>query len=323
MHLFSAIRPIYFFWKCTGLITFSYNRNSEIVILKRDKLVASLLLVIMSLMVVINLYLAFQLTMVTYLHAVYVIYVCSITLGPLLNLTTFQYYHCLVIFLIRSLENLDKSLIKLNLSGANCNTTNLQKSILQIFLIYIAVCIATSSLELYFFLKFSFAVGRLFNFVFYYLYYIFNMSASLFIFFFLMELTRRFRLISKWFCRRIVDKDQGLCEGDAYTFFQAHRCLRDVSRNTERLFQSVILGKVLSTSTITLFTVCYYITHWKEIITDGQYSMIISGIWIILHVLEIMGIVYHFSLVRYEVSCILLNLLHCQTKLRVIKYPPT
>lgn len=282
------------FWKYTGLITLTINPNQEI-IPKRSKLVQIVLLLVMTVISVINVYFAFQHGMATSTEILYALYVSSITLGSLLNFATVHSYQNLISTSIQILTTIDNSVTQ----SRFCREVN-RKSILIIFCIYLLVFTATATFESYFFTKFSFSGGRLCNFLLYYLFYIVNVSTSLFIFFFLMELGRRFRAITNWYCSRI--SDQVLLKQATSTFFQTHRSLRDVSKRMNTVFRGVMLGKILSSSSVALFTAFHYSTHWKEIVGAGEYAIVVSGMWSIGHILEIMGIVYYFSVIRHEVS---------------------
>lgn len=284
MCLFDDIKPIYIFWKTTGLIAFTFKQNEEIVIAKQDKKLRSILLAILTSMVVLNIYFAIQQSTMAFSQIFYFLYVCSISMGLLLNYATIQYRNNLIIDSLKMLSIIDQKFRK-----AECSKVS---KFFKIFLLYIIVFIATATLETYFFLKSDFSIARLFNFLFYYFAYVFDMSASLLILFFLKELVKRFRIINK---NIVVEK--------VFETFYIHRYLRDVSKKINTAFEGVMLGKVMTSLSIALFTVFHYSVHWKEIVASGQYAIMVSGTWCIGYILEIMAIVHYFSAIKYEVSC--------------------
>lgn len=293
MELYQAIKPTYTFWKYTGIITFGCKQEKGIGTFKHNTVIPSFILLSVLLFAMVNFYFMSHRFNVNSLEILYCTYFITISLGILVNILVMRYYNRQIISCFAELTAIDEKLKKL---GCSIYYIQIKRDSLKMLLVYSVTFFVIIIVDLHFVSQVQVPLGRSLHIAFYYMFFVINASVSLLIFFFLAELLRRFRVINNWFFN--VRKRHVSESGH---FLKMHRQLRNVMKEVNVVFQGMVLGKVFSTSTTTLYNLFVYFTQWGRINLNQQRGAILSGAWCLGHILEMIGLVHYFCSAKFEV----------------------
>lgn len=295
MDLYKAIKPAYYFWKYTGVIAMTYKTDQGFAVLKSDEYLTLGLFFLLLVFVAAN-FLIFGNSDITSSGVVNAIYLSSITITSIVNFVILYIQSKPIVNAMIKLNLIDVSLAK-GSTDMEIPYSKTRKSIIASLIAYFVVYITLVLLDLYSIFRYYFSISEFCYLLYYYIFGILNMSTTILILFFLKEISRRFRAINTKFGlkpERFVKDVKGL--------LQIHRQLRELGKNVNKIFQGILLGKVVSSSSVNVYVLFNYFAHWNNVVASKGYGAIVSGVWGAGRIFEIVAIVHYFSSVHNEVS---------------------
>lgn len=306
MDLYTTIKPLYYFGKFTGIATYTFDKNCGFEIRTRDKL---LTLAISSAWLIITLY-SFSLTTFEPTSAITLLMIVSNLATSLDTAVSFptMYKNSTVIFKnIYKLSQIDESIGPL--FRRNLCYLEMRKNIIQKLILYIIMLVCILAYSIYVFC-FIIKEGTLHSFLYFtglfVFAYLLNMSKMCLLIFFTDILTRRLQLVNDILSKSYtlfkikngLDKDS---DKAIQSFMKIHRCLCQVSKDVNTIFQMTLLGKVSICSMSVLLCLFVLITGIIGFTKNG--FMGLSMIFVASrYTSEVVGIVYQFWKLRVEVS---------------------
>lgn len=293
MDLYKAIRPAYYFWKYTGVIAMTYITDQGFVVLKSDEYLTLGLFFILLVFVAAN-FLLFDYIDKTSSGVLNAIYLSSFTMTSIINFVILYVHSKSIVNAMIKLNLIDVSLKKENMEIPYSKT---RKSIIASLIIYFVIYITLVLLDLYSILRYHFSISKFCYLLYYYTFGILNMSTTILILFFLKEICRRFRAVNTKFGQK-----PGRFVKEVKCLLQIHRQLRELGKNVNNIFQGILLGKVVSSSSVNVYVLFNYFVYWNTVVASNRYGAIVWGVWGVGRIFEIVAIVHYFSSVHNEVS---------------------
>lgn len=298
MDTYRSIEPLRLFWKYTSVTNFVYSEEKGVLEPKINFRLRIAVITIICLCIATTAIAVFSIHDNSPLGILKEIYFFALTYGLLISLIKTWRNNTKLVICLSEMVNLDNVLIPRN-------KLHTRKFVIVILTVYSIVCMFLFLCEIYGATEFySTSFEGISSIIHYYIFYLFNASTSCLILFFLNELVTRFRIVNFTFMPKTKSQVsirhlRSVCE--------VHRELRHTSRCISKIFQEILLGKVLSTVAIITANVFACFTQWQKIVSNSDLISLIWLMWGIGHYMEIVAIVYYFSAVRSEVSFILLS----------------
>lgn len=308
MDLYSALVPAQLFWKFTGIAPYGLERkikSSKYVIRTSDKLLAYIIMILVVILNISNLSHGLGSDSVSSISEM--LKEISYNAAALLYVLTMYYYKEDV---VKSIENLISANSQIE-SETSVQTRyyKTRKHVIWMILILVVIVIVALLIEVFYEdpgLKFP-----LMYYIYYYVYYTLTVSALTKLFFFLLEIKRKFYIInnhvkSSMFKLKLSrDGKQRVMR----KILNVHRLLRITSKTVNKIFQVVMMAKVTVTSMFVLVVVFKFVSNSKLPVT---YFKEIYTIWCVIHLMEVVVALKLFVDIQREVRVLIIFLIVLQ-----------
>lgn len=297
MDLYTALSPAHFFWKYTGIATFSLKKKpkpARYVVHKFDNVLVCAAMMFVVALNIANVCCGVRFDDVASISDM--IKRSSYNIATLLYVLT-MYYHR---------ENVIRSIERLSLasSGVERETKvhschyKMRKQILKTMAIFMLVVVKSFIIDVFYEGTEGLNCPALY-FMYYYTYYILTVSAWTMLFFFLTEIKRILTVVNNYLKIDIYDNEESEMNAKLIEMEKLHRLLRSTSKTVNNIFQLVILGKVSVTSMFVLVAVFRFISNK---ITPIKYYKELYTTWCLIHLMEVGVAVKLFVDVQTEVT---------------------
>lgn len=291
MDIYKALKPLYYFSKCTGTATFTLEINGEFAVKSRDKV---LTLTISTAWLLFTLY-SLSLSAVeppSVLAAFMDTSNIATALDTSVSFPVMYKNNNLVIISIQQINHVDEAI---NLYFEKCpNNFATRKKIVRHISLYLVVLVAVLLYSSYVFYVLEGTVPSFLYFsVLFVFAYLLNMSKMCFLGFFLDTLTKRFQIVND-----VLIRDP---ENNIRNVIEMHKKLCDISKNVNAAFQVAVLGRISFCCMAVMLALFILITGVIGL-ADAGFIGISAMVMSSRYVSESVGIIYAFWKLRQEVS---------------------
>lgn len=287
MNFYSAIRPLYLFSKCTGALPFTLT-DSRFTILKRDNTLFCVFLIILTIIV----------APIIQGNVKYLDWSAITIANIFISFTNIANVFIIQITLFHNRETIMMVLEKILLADEDLFHTDYKYTrhyVVQVFIIYTGMFIVLFVCDVAFIIYVNTCVVTLVSKIYGYIFYLLHMSSSLLIFLLLKEMSVRFHSTNTY-CRSLRQSN------NVTTVIKFHREFRELSRTVAAVLEVIMLGKFLSASMSSLYTLLEVRRQLEEAESIEDYVATLPTItWGCVLILEMVALVYHFCDLRYEV----------------------
>lgn len=296
MDLYSALAPAQLFWKFTGIAPYTLERNlksSKYVIRTSDKLLASTITILVVILNISNISQGVGSDSVSSISEM--LKRISYNAAALSYVLTMYYYKEDV---VKSIENLISANTEIE-RETNVPTCYYKTRRHVIWMILISVVIVLVALLIEVFYEDPGLKFPLMHYIYYYVYYTLTVSALTKLFFFLLEIKRKFCLINDHVFKLKLSRERRVMR----KILDVHRLLRITSKTVNRIFQVVMMAKVTVTSMFVLVVVFKFASNSKLPVT---YFKEMYTVWCVIHLMEVAVGIKLFVDVQREVRVLII-----------------
>lgn len=306
MDLYTALYPVHAFWRCTGIGAYSLRRGkqtSRYVVLKSDKVIAATAITIAITFNILNV--SYGVSSDDVFDISDMLKRSSYNAATLSYVLTMQHYKKHVITSIENLILANDEIQKFAQTRNYYHKTRSQVMIISLLLF--SVFVAAFSID--FFYEDPVANHPLLHLIYYHTNYVLTVSALAMLLFFLNELKRLFKIVNDYLKNdihklcllrhgKLMDSLEG-AKNRIIEIEKIHRLLRSTSKTVNKIFETIIFGKVAATSFFILLVVFKFASNK---IVPIKYYRGIYTVWSMIHLLEVAAVIKFFKAVQTEVS---------------------
>lgn len=306
MDMYNALKPIHLFWKCTGMASYSLIRNKKdcprYIPLKSDKAITTAIITIFAILNIANIY---SETFDNVLSMTETMKRCAYNVATLFSLVAMYCHKQKVIKSIENLVDINDRMKTATSKRESCGKT--KRKVEMIIIIYFILAVMAFSYEvLYENRIYSYPVM---HYVYYYTNHVITVSGLTMLLFYLIEIKRVFcalnnQLKTDIYIVRIHVAKIRRARKKVEELLRINRLLRNTSKRVNKIFQVLLLGKVVIAW---MFTLSMMFKLTSNLAPPLKYYQEVYMIWSSIHVAEIAIAIRLFTSVKYEVT--ILNIL--------------
>lgn len=304
MDLYTALAPVHFFWKYTGIGVYTLERKTnspKYVIRKYDDLITYTIIAYVTALNIINVTWGGRFDSISSISDM--MKRSSYNIAALSYVITMWYYRNNVMESIANLVLVSTGIEdKLKVHSCHWKTRN---QLLIIILTFLGIITVSLISDVFYEGPIGLEYPHLY-FIYYYTYYVLTVSTLSMLFFFLIEIRRLLRIINAYFRTDIYkSKSRTTMNKKVLEIERLHRTLRSTCRTVNTIYQVVMLAKVTVTSMFALVAVFRFASNTTNPV---RFYIELYTTWSAIHFVEMAVALKLFTDVHRQVNRINLSI---------------